>query len=503
MRINILIQIISLILFPSWFIHLYYKIFDKKIRIYVIGINILLIFCLILRCIKDFMSKDINIIWYSYYISLIFMPTLYYMCSKYLLKKENIINKIIIYGISIVLVLLVLTNDIHKIVFSNFTEKGSYTHNIGYYIIAFWMLYLIFAATINLVIKRREFKKDMKFLIVFTPIILGIVYTVIYILNLFDIRRTTDMPVIIGLLFFIGIESILKLDLIPNNVEYSKIFKNSYLNIGIVSKDGELLHISQSEIKIPDEILLDIKNKNVKKEYVNIKGKNQVYVVQNIKNGYSVLQKDYSNIEKMKNELKNVNAELKKQEEILENQKKIKDKLYELKINKEIMDRLEQKINSKREKINEIIDSIEESDIKKVEEVKFLIAYCKRMSNLIISNYNNENYNKESLLIILNELLQDAKSFNVNGVINIKNNLIMNSNDVSNIYEIIFVILENIRDTSILVNISEEIIRILISTPQLGISKKLHEEFNNDNWEITETSVENETTLIIKSSSIE
>ena len=325
------------------------------------------------------------------------------------------------YSISTFFTILVLTNDIHSLVFSLEKNSKAYSHKIGYYLILIWILYLLFAATINLVIQRRKHTKDNKFLLAFIPIILGIIYTILYIMNLFEIRRITDMSSIISLLFFIGIETILKLNLVPNNIEYTKIFKNSYLNIGILSKKGEILYLSQSRIDIPSEIILDIKNNNVKNEYVNPNNKNQVYIVQKIKNNYSVLQKDYSNIERIKKELKDTNIELKKQEELLKNQKKVKDKLYELNMNKEIMQKLEKKIDSKKKRINEIINNMDEPDIDKIKEVKFLVSYCKRMSNLIISNYNNETYSNESLFLILNELLEDSKIWGIYGVINIKN----------------------------------------------------------------------------------
>ena len=497
MRINKLIEVIGLILFPAWTIRLYYKIFDKKIRRYAIQMGSLLILLLSLRALRDFSIRNVNIIWYLYYISLLFSPSLYYMCSRYIANKESKKSKCIVYSISTFFTILVLTNDIHSLVFSIEKNSKAYSHKIGYYLILIWILYLLFAATINLVIQRRKYTKDNKFLLAFIPIILGIIYTILYIMNLFEIRRITDMSSIISLLFFIGIETILKLNLVPNNIEYTKIFKNSYLNIGILSKKGEILYLSQSRIDIPSEIILDIKNNNVKNEYVNPNNKNQVYIVQKIKNNYSVLQKDYSNIERIKKELKDTNIELKKQEELLKNQKKVKDKLYELNMNKEIMQKLEKKIDSKKKRINEIINNMDEPDIDKIKEVKFLVSYCKRMSNLIISNYNNETYSNESLVLIFNELLEDCKIWGINGVINIKNNLNLTSNDVSDIYEMLFSIFENIRKTSVLINIDEQKIKVLITSKDLNLDKLLNEKIEEINFKIEQTNEENETILTI------
>ena len=497
MRINKLIEVIGLILFSAWTIRLYYKIFDKKIRKYTNHIGGLMILLLSLRALRDYWIKDSSIIWYLYYIPLLFMPSLYYLCSRYIANKKNKITKWCVYGISSILTILVLTNDIHGIVFDIQESTKSYSHRIGYFIILIWILALLFAATYNLVIQRRKYNKDKKYLLAFIPIIIGIIYTTLYVINLFDIRRITDMSSVIGLLFFIGIEITLKLDLVPNNIEYAQIFKDSFLNIGIVSKNGEILYLSQSKINIPNEIITDIKNNCVKQEYTNINNENQIYVVQNIKNNYSILKKDYSNIENIKKELKNTNEELKKQEKLLKNKKKIEDKLYELNMNKEIMQRLEQKIDSKRKKINEIIDNMNEPDIGKIQEVKFLVSYCKRMSNLIISNYNNETYSKDSLMLIIKELLEDSKIWNITGVVNLKNNLNITSTDVSDIYEILFNVFDNIRDISVLINIDEKTIRILIAKKDLELDAIIQEKLQELNFKLERINEENGTMLMI------
>ena len=89
MRINKLIEVIGLILFSAWTIRLYYKIFDKKIRRYAIYIGGLMILLLSLRALRDYWIRDSRIIWYLYYIPLLFMPSLYYLCSRYIANKKN------------------------------------------------------------------------------------------------------------------------------------------------------------------------------------------------------------------------------------------------------------------------------------------------------------------------------------------------------------------------------------------------------------------------------
>ena len=60
---------------------------------------------------------------------------------------------------------------------------------------------------------------------------------------------------------------ILKMDLVPNNVEYNRIFENSYLNIVILAKDGRQIYQTQKKIQIPQKIMDDIKQGKVEQEY--------------------------------------------------------------------------------------------------------------------------------------------------------------------------------------------------------------------------------------------
>ena len=146
---------------------------------------------------------------------------------------------------------------------------------------------------------------------------------------------------------------------------------------------------------------------------------------------------------------------------------------------------------------NILKNNMDNPDIAKIEEIKFLVSYCKRMSNLIISNYNNETYSKESLMLILKELLEDSKIYNIAGAINIKNNLLIKSNDVSDIYEILFNVFENIRNTNVLINIDEKTIKILIAKKDLKIDKILNEKLKELELKLEEINEENGTTLTI------
>lgn len=440
---------IFLVIFTIWIATLILRVFDKTLKKYTLSIGICLIFWMIIKVFKHYTTGSINhYMWYLYYLPLIFIPTFYYNCSEYLLIKDNNKKRIIAIGISIILFLLVITNDSHQLIFKILNENNDYIHKWGYYLVCIWIFLLLIMAVKNLVKVSMAEKDKKKTIIPFIPIILGLIYTVIYVLDIGFIEKT-NMAIVIGTLFCIGLEVLFRLGLIPNNFRYRKIFLNSNLPIEIISKDGTKKINTNHYIEVEENIIKDIKNNELKKQY---KAENKIQNVKSIQGGYAVEEKDISKINDLKKKLENTNQELLKQEELLKNQKKIKEKIFEVKIKNEIIELLDEKIDEKREHINKMLDEMTEVDIEKMYMIKLLINYCKRMSSLVISNYNKEKYNNKRIEIIINELLSEAKELNTNGVLQ-TNNFELNSSETTTIYEIVFEIIYRLKDVNFILNI--------------------------------------------------
>ena len=84
------------------------------------------------------------------------------------------------------------------------------------------------------------------------------------------------------------------------------------------------------------------------------------------------------------------------------------------------------------------------------------MAYCKRKSSLIISEFNNEIYNDVSIKILTQELLTDFNSFGINGA-RVVSKMNINSYIMSSIYEIIFSVLELLKNIDIFIIITKNI----------------------------------------------
>ena len=493
---NKFITLLFAIFFTMWTIRLYYKLYDNKTRRYILFIGILIVFWMLIRIIRG-VTIDINIkriCWYLYYLPLIFIPTLFYVCSNSLLSKMNKTRKIFIYLISSILLILVLTNDFHELVFkfnNGIYFHNDYNHYVGYYLIFIWIFYLFGGGMIKLAINRLKIKKDLKVFLPLIVLLLGLIYTYLYILDVPHIRET-NMSIVNSVLICLGIELAFYLDLIPNNKKYIQKFFNSNLDMAIISLDGKTNYTTCSFKVIPNFILDDIKNNKVKQIYQK---KNIVYDIKENKDSYVILRKDLTNIFKLKEEMLKQQKELLKQQESMKLEEKTKRELYEIKIRKDTINRVEKKLEEKRLEAKKILmkDDIKREDL---EKVKRIIIYSKKKSMLIISEMNNEIYNEESIKILLNELIVGMSSLNIEGLVVVKNKMNIKGRIMSYLYDIVYELIENSKNNAVMIYVFSDNNMVNLKAV-IGTNKKIKDKLKLDsNIKVKEKVYDTDTELI-------
>ena len=181
------------------------------------------------------------------------------------------------------------------------------------------------------------------------------------------------------------------------------------------------------------------------------------------------------------------------QQESLKREEQIKKELYEITLRKEILIKTEANLNSKKIEAKKILrrQNLNKEDL---EKVKMIMAYCKRKSSLIISELNNETYDEAGIKMLIKEILVDASKLNITGEV-IVSKMNIDSYMMSNIYEVIFNVIEKISNTNIMIfiengsNIEIKIIIGNIIKVKDKISKSSH------NIVITEKHYETDTEL--------
>lgn len=286
------------------------------------------------------------------------------------------------------------------------------------------------------------------------------------------------------MLFLVGLESNLQLKLIPNNIRYKRPFKNSNLNIAIVSDNGELILNTLNKIEIPSEIIEDIKANKPKDNYY------EEFQVLRITNGYAISKREIEGVKKLKEEIHNKNIELKKQQKLLINEQNVKQKLHDIEVKNQINEELEDNIKEKKEKIEKILNSSKRIDKKELSQIKLLVGYCKRIGTLVISTHNSEKFSLERIRIILDELLEDFKVKDIEATYVINYIITLSSMEMSNLYSTVFEVLSNIENTGVLIiikkvdNLISLKFRIDKEIPKININKEIKQIYTEDGTSI-------------------
>lgn len=292
------------------------------------------------------------------------------------------------------------------------------------------------------------------------------------------------MVAVLGMLFLVGLESNLQLKLIPNNIRYKRPFKNSNLNIAIVSDNGELILNTLNKIEIPSEIIEDIKANKPKDNYYD------EFQVLRITNGYAIFKREIEGVKKLKEEIHNKNIELKKQQKLLINEQNVKQKLHDIEVKNQINEELEDNIKEKKEKIEKILNSSKRIDKKELSQIKLLVGYCKRIGTLVISTHNSEKFSLERIRIILDELLEDFKVKDIEATYVINYIITLSSMEMSNLYSTVFEVLSNIENTGVLIiikkvdNLLSLKFRIDKEIPKININKEIKQIYTEDGTSI-------------------
>lgn len=166
----------------------------RAFRHYRLALGAVMIFWFFCKCSRDrfFMENDtlVRYSWYAYYIAIILLPLICYELSlefdRSSVKKTGIC-KLISRILAAVLIVLVMTNDVHRLAFS--FPKGlaawdaSHNYKIVYYLI------FVFGATCFILsivhaFRRCILPKTKKYICLpILPLVVGFVYIILYFLN--------------------------------------------------------------------------------------------------------------------------------------------------------------------------------------------------------------------------------------------------------------------------------------------------------------------------------
>lgn len=222
-------------IYCAWVIYLNKHVVQKRVRQYLTAIGCLMVCWFFLRTVKYHILLDPlggHICWYLYYIPMILIPT--FGLSATLLmdgaekKTTKWITGILLF-FSVVLIVCVLTNDLHQQVFRfegpvPYSDKN-YSYGILFMLIQFWIIACLVIMEI-LLVKKSRIPDRKRFWLPVIPGLLLLGWNIANLLRLPFIKTFAgDMTAICCLLMAAIFQGCILCGLIQTNSRYFELFQ--------------------------------------------------------------------------------------------------------------------------------------------------------------------------------------------------------------------------------------------------------------------------------------
>ena len=421
-EVGLLRSFIFISLFAAWGESLYNRIIQTRIRCYMSAIALLMLFWFIIRTLKYyFISAElypgiVRHLWYMYYLAMLFIPLLAVYVAMSIGKTEDSHlpkKALLLYIPTLFLFLMVITNDLHELVFI-FPENAAvrtdndYSYGVGYYIVNAWMLFCALSMLYVMSKKRRIAESKKLIFIPCIPIIALLLYLIFYSSGAPWLRFILgDVTAVICLMYAATLELCIQFGFIQANTNYMELFCASTAGAQITDKDYHVLLSSVAAKKVDRETLAKTKNESVMlKGGVRLSGAP-------IKKGHVVWTEDISPLLKVLEELQEAKENLEDSNKILEEEHALKKREAHIMEQDRLYNIIQHDTAHQICLMDTMIKQAETADgdekQKLLQKMLVIGAYLKRRSNLVFLADKSSMLDANELVLTIGESMDNLE----------------------------------------------------------------------------------------------
>ncbi len=260
-------------LFSAWGVSVRRRVVQPSARRYLVAVAAVMVLWLILREFKWRFVTDpdaLRYLWYLYYVPILLIPFIALFVSMSLGKSEKYeppAAASLLYIPTLALIALVLTNDLHQLVFA-FPEgaavwsENDHSYAVGYMMIIAWVLLCALAAFFIMLSRARIPRSGRIVWLPLVPVGIGILYVVSDTLGSpvteFLARHNVlnDLAVFVCLVFTGFFEACIRGGLIQTNSRYSDLFSASKgISARITDSEYTTRYAASDAVGLPREIM--------------------------------------------------------------------------------------------------------------------------------------------------------------------------------------------------------------------------------------------------------
>ena len=403
---------IYVFLFSAWCYTLWLRIVQVQVRRYLLAISALMVLWILLRSIKFSIGNTDaeRRLWYFYYFPMLFIPMLSVFVSQSLGKDEAFRlprwTKLL-YIPTLLLLLLVLTNDLHRQVFSfpsGVLSDGEYRYEKGYYFVLGWEA---LCAAFSLVLMVRSCRIPHSRRIRWLPLVpfaLSLAYAYAYVKKVYWVWVLAgDMTVSQCLIFASILECCIQCGLIQSNLGYDELFEATSLPVQITDPAFCPQYVSaamqealpQSELRQMQQDTVHLSDDTLLKRH-------------RLRRGWVFWKEDISALNQIRKELELTRDELRDTGDVLTAEKAQHTRWLKLTEENRLYDMMEAQTARQIAMLRDLLAELqrtEDSDraIRLLGQIIIIGTYIKRRSNLIFVGEQRGAISVQELRLCLNE----------------------------------------------------------------------------------------------------
>lgn len=403
---------IYIFLLCAWCHSVRVRIVQTQVQRYLLAISMLMVLWLLLRSIKfSIANTDAERwLWYFYYVPILFIPMLSVFVSQSLGKSEDFHlprwTKLL-YVPTVLLLLLVLTNDLHQRVFSfpsGILSDAAYRYERGYFFVLGWELFCAALSLFMIVTKCRiPHTKRVRWLPL-VPFALSLAYVYAYTEKIHWVWVLAGDMTVAQCLMIAGIfESCIQCGLIQSNRGYDELLEATTLPVQITDETFCTKHASATmRPPLPQSELRQITQDTVQLDDDTLLKRHK------LRRGWAFWKEDVSELNQLRQELELTCDELRDVGDVLAAENAQHARLLKLTEENRLYDMMEAQTARQIAMLQERLTELKKTDDparaeRLLGQIIVIGTYIKRRNNLIFVGVQRGSISVQELRLCLNE----------------------------------------------------------------------------------------------------
>ena len=482
-------------MFSAWCYSLWTRIVQTQVRRYLLVISALMVLWILLRSIK-FSIENTDAerwLWYFYYFPMLFIPMLSIFVSRSLGKGEDFRlprwTKLL-YVPTLLLLLLVLTNDLHQQVFSfpsGVLSDRAYRHESGYFFVLAWEALCAGFAFLSMVKNCRIPRSRRIRWLPLVPLALSLAYACAYVKKVHWVWVLAgDMTVSQCLIFASILECCIQCGLIPSNLGYDELFEATSLPVQITDHAFCSQYVSVAmQGALPQSEL-----RQMQQDTVHL-GDDTLLKRHRLRRGWVFWKEDISALNQVQQELELTRDELRDTGDVLAAENAQRARWLKLTEENRLYDMMEAQTARQIAMLRDLLAELQKTEDPDrarhlLGQVIIIGTYVKRRSNLIFVGVQRGAISVQELRLCLNESSENISVYGADCKAIVKGEDQLTVEQATQVYDLFEAVveteLESLRALLISIEVGKRV-EVAIGVSAAEPLRGLHTRFPGLEWE--------------------